>query len=215
MGSSFLFAQETSEEVVEVLKVKKIVLVDDSGNTRAVLQTWEDGSVGLLLVGQNKNAQVAIGLDSQDNPTIQAKDKEGTCVFYAPSKGNNFQPTPTPTPTPDPSEARVNEFKNALENRINSMPPPANNLNSTSYSQNVSPEVSRSTISSFRRNDSQTVNPNYIVYKTTYGEKYHEYNCRHLQKSKIEIKISEAQKEGLSPCSICNPPMYVPSQKGN
>lgn len=44
-----------------------------------------------------------------------------------------------------------------------------------------------------------------IVYTTKTGSKYHISSCRFLKNSKIEIELSEAIKEGLSPCSECNP----------
>ena len=45
-----------------------------------------------------------------------------------------------------------------------------------------------------------------IVYITRTGHKYHRDGCRHLSKSKIPIKRSEAKKRGYTPCSVCIPP---------
>ena len=45
-----------------------------------------------------------------------------------------------------------------------------------------------------------------IVHITSSGKKYHAAGCRYLKKSDIEIKLSEAKKRHLSPCSVCNPP---------
>jgi methylphosphotriester-DNA--protein-cysteine methyltransferase len=45
-----------------------------------------------------------------------------------------------------------------------------------------------------------------IVYKTKTGAKYHVSSCSSLRKSKIEIRLSEAKKEGLQPCKRCHPP---------
>jgi endonuclease YncB( thermonuclease family) len=47
---------------------------------------------------------------------------------------------------------------------------------------------------------SQTNDP--IVYVTRTGSKYHVAGCSHLSKSKIPIKLSEAEKR-YSPCSVC------------
>jgi competence protein ComEC len=44
------------------------------------------------------------------------------------------------------------------------------------------------------------------VYKTRTGSKYHLAKCSSLRQSKIEIKLSEAKKEGLTPCKRCHPP---------
>jgi len=50
-------------------------------------------------------------------------------------------------------------------------------------------------------------NGNTIVHKTTYGHKYHRVGCRYLSKSDYEIKLSDAVAEGLTPCSVCKPPI--------
>lgn len=44
------------------------------------------------------------------------------------------------------------------------------------------------------------------VYTTNTGHKYHRAGCRYLNRSCIPIKLSQAKAEGLTPCSICNPP---------
>ncbi len=46
---------------------------------------------------------------------------------------------------------------------------------------------------------------NETVYKTATGGKYHSAGCRYLKKSAIPISKSDAQKQGLTPCSVCNP----------
>ncbi len=50
--------------------------------------------------------------------------------------------------------------------------------------------------------DSKTEN---VVYKTKSGTKYHCSTCRHLSKSKVAISKEKAIKQGLEPCSTCNP----------
>lgn len=44
-----------------------------------------------------------------------------------------------------------------------------------------------------------------IVYVTRTGECYHRGSCGYLRRSKIPMKLSEAQM-GYRPCSRCNPP---------
>jgi hypothetical protein len=46
-----------------------------------------------------------------------------------------------------------------------------------------------------------------IVYITKSGSKYHADGCRYLSKSKIEISLGDAVARGLTPCSVCNPPV--------
>lgn len=50
-----------------------------------------------------------------------------------------------------------------------------------------------------------TLNENYIVYRTATGKKYHRAGCSYL-KSKYETTVKEAQRRGFTPCSRCNPP---------
>lgn len=45
-----------------------------------------------------------------------------------------------------------------------------------------------------------------IVYITNTGEKYHSYDCRYLSQSCHSIELEEAQYQGYTPCSVCNPP---------
>ncbi len=43
------------------------------------------------------------------------------------------------------------------------------------------------------------------VYITRTGEKYHRAGCRYLRQSCIPVKLSIAQSQGYSPCSVCDP----------
>ena len=45
-----------------------------------------------------------------------------------------------------------------------------------------------------------------VVYITKSGKMYHRGNCPTLRQSKIETTLDAAVKQGLSPCSRCNPP---------
>lgn len=42
-----------------------------------------------------------------------------------------------------------------------------------------------------------------VVYITRTGKKYHAAGCRHLAKSKIAIKLSDAKARGYTACSVC------------
>ena len=50
------------------------------------------------------------------------------------------------------------------------------------------------------------------VYITKTGEKYHTATCSYLRKSKIPISLSDAIRQGYTPCSRCNPPVLVQTQ---
>lgn len=52
-----------------------------------------------------------------------------------------------------------------------------------------------------------SISNNVIVYKTQTGGKYHADGCRYLNKSKIETTIQHMKNEGLTPCSVCKPPL--------
>jgi hypothetical protein len=51
-----------------------------------------------------------------------------------------------------------------------------------------------------------------IVYITKTCEKYHTATCSYLRKSKIPISLSDAIRQGYTPCSRCNPPVLVQTQ---
>jgi hypothetical protein len=44
------------------------------------------------------------------------------------------------------------------------------------------------------------------VYATRTGKKYHRATCRYLSKSKIPVSLKDAKAQGLTACSVCNPP---------
>ncbi len=50
-----------------------------------------------------------------------------------------------------------------------------------------------------------SVSNEYTVYITNTGKKYHAGGCQYLKKSKIAISESDAQAQGYTPCSRCNP----------
>jgi len=49
-------------------------------------------------------------------------------------------------------------------------------------------------------------NKNVTVYVTNSGKKYHSAECKHLNKSKISISLTDAKSQGYTPCSHCHPP---------
>ncbi|OON89643.1 hypothetical protein [Pyramidobacter sp. C12-8] len=44
------------------------------------------------------------------------------------------------------------------------------------------------------------------VYIGDESYKYHRKNCRTLRGNKYPLTLSEARKQGLKPCKVCNPP---------
>ena len=45
----------------------------------------------------------------------------------------------------------------------------------------------------------------YTVYVTDSGDKYHADGCQYLAHSKYPMQLSEAQADGYTACSVCNP----------
>lgn len=43
------------------------------------------------------------------------------------------------------------------------------------------------------------------VYVTSYGDKYHKYDCQYLYNSRIATSSPQARYAGYSPCSVCKP----------
>lgn len=46
-------------------------------------------------------------------------------------------------------------------------------------------------------------NKSQIVYITKTGEKYHENGCMYLSKSKVPVRLSDAEARGYHPCKVC------------
>ncbi len=49
-------------------------------------------------------------------------------------------------------------------------------------------------------------NGDVVVHVTENGKKYHNAGCSYLDKSDIEISLSEAKEQGYEPCGVCHPP---------
>ena len=43
------------------------------------------------------------------------------------------------------------------------------------------------------------------VYVTRTGERYHRGSCHHLRRSKFAVSLSEAKRQGYTPCKVCRP----------
>lgn len=61
-------------------------------------------------------------------------------------------------------------------------------------------------VSDEKTNGQETTDQEITVYITRTGSKYHRGSCRYLSQSKIAITLSEAKKQGYTPCSVCKPP---------
>lgn len=71
--------------------------------------------------------------------------------------------------------------------------------------------VSGSTASERSDSDSKATvsdekNGDVVVHVTENGKKYHNAGCSYLDKSDIEISLSEAKEQGYEPCGVCHPP---------
>ncbi len=43
------------------------------------------------------------------------------------------------------------------------------------------------------------------VYVTSGGKKYHKKNCSVVKEGKKGVELSEAKKQGYTPCAVCKP----------
>jgi len=62
----------------------------------------------------------------------------------------------------------------------------------------VSPEI---------RKTQERAPPEVTVYITRTGKKYHRSGCRYLRKSCIPTSLTEAKRQGYTPCKVCKPPL--------
>ncbi|AKA70567.1 hypothetical protein [Clostridium scatologenes] len=101
--------------------------------------------------------------------------------------------------------------KNEIESKLNSIIEENKNLSSklSQFQSQKSQEQTNGQASNNIQQQSQQVqnnnNNNYIVYKTRTGSKYHRSGCSYLSRSCYETTRSEAEAEGLTPCSKCRP----------
>lgn len=56
--------------------------------------------------------------------------------------------------------------------------------------------------------------PDPSVWITETGTKYHRMGCRYLDKSAIEIPLSQAKERDLQPCKVCRPDENAPTEAG-
>lgn len=111
--------------------------------------------------------------------TIYRTDKDGTIIF-----------------TSDSKTITVNKKSSSIKEQA----PPSSVPAVAAAPQQTSPaEKTPEVVAQPSENKSVT------VYVTKTGGKYHTGGCRYLKKSKIAISLSDAQSQGYSPCSVCNP----------
>ncbi|MDU7338623.1 MAG: ComEC/Rec2 family competence protein [Clostridium sp.] len=112
--------------------------------------------------------------------TIYRTDKDGTIIF-----------------TSDSKTITVNKKSSSIKEQA----PPS----SAPVAAAVAPQKTAPVEKAPEVTAPATENKSYTVYITKTGGKYHTGGCRYLKKSKIAISLSDAQSQGYSPCSVCNP----------
>ena len=61
----------SSDDVHDVITAKQIRLVDDQGNTRALLYTDKESGSSFHLFGENGTSQVALSVDAAGHPHVE------------------------------------------------------------------------------------------------------------------------------------------------
>lgn len=77
--------------------------------------------------------------------------------------------------------------------------------NNKTNSSNKSNNTAKENVTSSSEKTTTDYSKSTIVYITNTGEKYHRSGCSSLRKSKIEISLDKAKKQGYSACSRCDP----------
>ena len=81
------------------------------------------------------------------------------------------------------------------------------NINELKYNKSFTEvEEAKEKTSNNHNIDAGLCEPDILVYRTTFGAKYHKKTCGYLHSSCIEISLKEAQSNRLGPCSRCCPP---------
>lgn len=113
--------------------------------------------------------------------TIYRTDKDGTIIF-----------------TSDAKTITVNKKSSSIKEQA---PPSSAPAAVAAAPQQPAPAEKKPEVTAPATN-----NKSVTVYITKTGEKYHTGGCRYLKKSKIAISLEDAQAQGYSPCSVCDPP---------
>ncbi|MBV4450634.1 thermonuclease family protein [Clostridium tyrobutyricum] len=102
---------------------------------------------------------------------------------------------------PSSSQNSNNTSNSSNTNTPNSASSLNSNNNQSSSTQSTSTEQQK-----VPTQTSTTDNKSMTVYVTKTGHKYHRAGCKYLARSQIPISLGEAESEGYTPCSICDPP---------
>lgn len=69
-------------DAYDVVRAKRFELVDDQGNTRAYMDSAEDGLMGIFFTDQQRESYISIGIGKDDAPYIlmQRSPAESTAI---------------------------------------------------------------------------------------------------------------------------------------
>ncbi|AZV59035.1 MBL fold metallo-hydrolase [Clostridium sp. AWRP] len=128
------------------------------------------------------------------NISVYRTDESGTIVCT--SDGNNITFSCKPGDYKYGSEGKAANSTNSLT-QIQSQ-----QQNSSSSTTNASENA----VSQQQSSAQSSSNQSETVYITKTGHKYHRAGCKYLARSQIPISLGQAESEGYTPCSKCNPP---------
>lgn len=194
-SNKFLFMGDSGKEVEADLPLDKIGKVDvlkvghhgsKSSSSDSFIKSVSPKNAVICCGKNNKYGhphQETLDVLSKNNIATYRTDLNGTVI--AMSDGKNVTIKTSNTASQDTISKSNNGNSSSTNNKKSTTPTTTNN--------NPSKTVDTS------NNKSQT------VYVTKTGKKYHQDGCASLSKSKIAINKDDAEKEGYTPCSKCNP----------
>lgn len=124
-------------------------------------------------------------------------------VVAAPATNTASTPATAAIPVPVPADATASP--SPTESIPATQPTPAPDPAAASSAAPVVAPVATSPAPAAA--PAQVVPLEATVYTTNTGAKYHASGCRFLAKSRIASALSAAKAAGLTPCSVCNPPL--------
>jgi len=83
-----LFVGAGGREMADEIQVRKIVIVDDVGETRIALRTKDDGSPMLRLYDEGKKGRLSLNVGANGEPGMWLYDEDGSVRFGVKVKGD-------------------------------------------------------------------------------------------------------------------------------
>lgn len=99
--------------------------------------------------------------------------------------------------------SKLTEENKSLKSKVASLE--SDNKELKSDNSSLQKKITSASADTNYKEETESESSSYTVYITNTGSKYHRAGCRYLRQSQHKISKEEAESEGYTPCSVCNP----------